>query len=371
MARSLTILMQNRPDSLTHPGGDTVQMDRTAVFLRAQGHRVDISFEPTPDLRAYDVVHLFNLTRPLETQAQATNAARQHRPFILSSVYWDLESAVPWSAYEFPRNYWRRFAPAAVRDAVRAARFRLQGVDAPSRNARELQSQIVRDAAFILPNSQAEKQHLLEQFPFLTPEKLVIVLNGIDLPATEVRPRLDPGDDRASPGDTRGAFICAGAIGPRKNQLNLVRAFRKLVDEKLVIIGNPSPGSERYLRAVRAAGGARVSFCGAVDHAQMQSILRGAKALVQPSYIETPGLAAMEAAAMGLPIVVGDVPPVREYFGELGFYCDPSSTRSIAAACRAAAGVPRRDGREFSARFEWGTVLRPLIPICEALAERL
>ncbi|MBX3394548.1 MAG: glycosyltransferase family 4 protein [Phycisphaerae bacterium] len=369
MARPLTILMQNRPDSLTHPGGDTVQMERTAAFLRDQGHRIDISLESAPDLRAYDLVHMFNLTRPLETHAQAVNAVRQRKPYLLSSVYWNLESAVPWSAYEFPRNYWRRFVPVSVRNAIHSARGRIRGVAATSGDAATLQAQIVRDAAFILPNSQAEKRHLLEQFPFLPHDRLVVVLNGIDPPESESSSQSESADDGASTGDARGAFVCAGAIGPRKNQLNLVRAFRELGDERLVIIGNPSPGSDRYLRAVQVASGAHVTMHNAVDHARMHAILRGAKALVQPSYIETPGLAAMEAAAMGVPIVVGDLPPVREYFGELGFYCNPNSTRSIAEACRAVLAAPRRGGQEFAARFEWRTVLRPLISVCAELAD--
>lgn len=325
-------------------------MERTAQFLRELGHRVDISFDLAPDLRQYDVVHLFNLTRPVETHIQALNAKRQGKPYVLSSVYWDLDAAVPWSAYEFPRNVWRRVVPSSLRRMAR----QIRGGGAAPVDEPVLQAEIIRDAIVILPNSNAEKQHLLDRFPSVPADRFVVVLNGIDPPnsANDVQSSSFP--------EVAGAFVCAGAIGPRKNQLNLVRAFRELPDERLIIIGNPSPGSDRYLRAVRKASTTNVTFRPAVDHSMMLAALREAKALVQPSYIETPGLSAMEAAALGLPVVVSDVAPVREYFGDLAHYCDPSSPASIADGCKAAVASAPKDGREFTSKHRWPRALSEL-----------
>lgn len=356
MPRTLNILIQNRPDTPTNPGGDTVQMERTAQFLRELGHRVDISFELSPDLRQYDVIHLFNLTRPFETHAQAINAKRQGKPYVLSSVYWDLEAAVPWSAYEFPRNVWRRVVPSSVRRFARRIRG---GGGAASVDEHPLQAEIIRDAVVILPNSHAEKQHLLDRFPGVPADRFVVVLNGIDPPseADSAHPSPFP--------ETAGAFICAGAIGPRKNQLNLVRAFRELPDQRLVIIGNTSPGSERYLRAARKASTTNITFRPSIDHPMMLAALRDAKALVQPSYIETPGLSAMEAASLGLPVVVANVSPVREYFGDSAHYCDPSSPASITAACRAATTAQSSNSSTFASMYNWSKVLSPLKNVFE------
>ncbi|HWL94814.1 MAG TPA: glycosyltransferase, partial [Phycisphaerae bacterium] len=334
-------------------GGDTIQMERTAQFLRGLGHRVDFSFELAPMLRGYDAVHLFNLTRAPETVEQARNAARQARPYVLSSVYWDLESAVPASAYEFPRNWWRRVVPVKIRSALRHARGGGDG---------QLQAEIAGGAAFILPNSDAEKQHLLQRFPALSPEKLIVVLNGVDPP---------PDSTAVTPfSESAGAFVCAGGFGPRKNQLNLVRAFQQLPEHRLVIVGEPSPGSGRYLRGTKKASlqSRNVTFRGHLPHEYMPGVIRQALAIVQPSYIETPGLTAMEAASMGVPIVVADVAPVREYFGDVAHYCDPASPDSIAAACRAAAAAARPDGAEFARMYAWQRVLKPLEEVYERMS---
>ena len=349
--------MQNRPDTPTHPGGDTVQMEETAKFLRAAGHSVTIDLSLSPDLSAIDIVHLFNLTRPVETLAQARNAVTKGKPYALSSVYWDLESAVPPGAFEFPRNVIRRCLSDGTRARIR--RLLRSGARQDSEAIRQAQAEILEHANVILPNSHAELEHIRDRFPGVPRERFCVVPNGISRP------------DEVKTADSRSGFVCAGAIGPRKNQLNLVRAFRQLPNEKLIVIGIPSPGCERYAKAVQRSAGANVQFRGSVHHAEMEKIWRSAKACVQPSYIETAGLSAMEALADGTPIVVADVPPVREYFGRLAHYCDPSSPMSIAAACRAALYSPPPDGKAFADRYEWPKALAPLADVYEALGKEL
>lgn len=361
----MRILMQNRPDAYDRPGGDTIQMDRTIRALRESGHVVDLSFEAEPDLGTrdstvntadaargrsvyYNFVYLFNLTTPAWTVRQARNALRQGAPYVLSSVYWDLEAAVPWRGYEFPRNVARAVLP---RFAVRGFKALRGG----GRGEVSLQREILGGARCVFPNSTAERDHLLDRFPGIPREKFVVVLNGVDPPTAEAT-------------GAGGYYLCAGAIGPRKNQLNLVRAFKRLDRERLLIVGNAAHGCERYMKAVVRAAPPNVEFRSAVPHEEMTALLADAKALVQPSYIETPGLSAMEAAAMGVPIVVSNVPPVYAYFGDLGFYCDPGDSDSIVDACRAAGMAGHRDGRSFADQYDWRRVLVPMIKHVEALA---
>lgn len=353
------ILMQNRPDTPTHPGGDTVQMEETAKFLRNLGHEVTLDYTLNPDLSSFDIVHLFNLTRPIEALAQARNAVSHNKPIVLSSVYWDLDSAVPPEAYEFPRNWLRKYLSADSRARLRSllGRRSNQGASAMG-NA---QAEVLDCARLILPNSAAEMEHILERFPGIPRDRFRVIPNGISRPARNDSPRK------------RLQFVCAGAIGPRKNQLNLVRAFRMLPDESLVIVGQPSPGSDRYAAAVRRAAGSNVQFRGRVSHAEMIEIWEAAKACVQPSFIETPGLSAMEALAAGTPVVVADVAPVREYFGDQAYYCNPLSPRSIADACRNSLIGPAPDGIAFADRYEWTRALAPLADayseLCRSLGE--
>src|SRR3954454_23265973 len=63
-------------------------MVQTAEALRALGVTVDVSLDKDVDLAGYDVVHMFNLTRPQDAYPQMRNAKRQGRATALSTIYW-------------------------------------------------------------------------------------------------------------------------------------------------------------------------------------------------------------------------------------------------------------------------------------------
>ena len=62
---------------------------KTAESLRLLGCDVTISLDFNHSLDGYDIVHLFNLTRPQETYHQARRATRLGIPVILSPIYVD------------------------------------------------------------------------------------------------------------------------------------------------------------------------------------------------------------------------------------------------------------------------------------------
>ena len=85
--------MQNRPDAISAFGGDSIQMTKTAEYLRKKGVHVDISLDLAPKLCDYDLVHLMNLTRVKFTHFQLKNAKKYGKPVILSPIYWNTKSA--------------------------------------------------------------------------------------------------------------------------------------------------------------------------------------------------------------------------------------------------------------------------------------
>ena len=83
----MRVLLQSRVTLFSGPGGDTVQIIKTAEALRGLGVDCEISTELQPDLSRWDIVHLFNLTRPQEVYLQASNAVRWGKPLALSTIY--------------------------------------------------------------------------------------------------------------------------------------------------------------------------------------------------------------------------------------------------------------------------------------------
>ncbi len=74
-----------------------------------------------------------------------------------------------------------------------------------------------------------------------------------------------------------------------------------------------------------------------------------------PSWLETPGLSSLEAAAAGCTLVVSDRGLTREYFGDQAWYCDPRSFDSIREAVLAAYAAPRGRGccARMRERYTW------------------
>jgi glycosyltransferase involved in cell wall biosynthesis len=120
-------------------------------------------------------------------------------------------------------------------------------------------------------------------------------------------------------------------IEPRKNQRLLASVAAELHVE-LVLVGHVRDAD--YLAACLAAGGRWVRHVGPLDHHDplLRSAYRGCEVFVLPSLLETPGLAALEAAAQGARVVVTAEGSTREYFAGLVEYVDPASAASLRAA---------------------------------------
>jgi hypothetical protein len=74
-----------------------------------------------------------------------------------------------------------------------------------------------------------------------------------------------------------------------------------------------------------------------------------------PSVGEFPGLVNLEAALGGTNVLVGEAPEVKEYLGDLAWYCDPMSVDDIRE--KSLEAWERRDGGDLRElvlnRFTW------------------
>ena len=128
----------------------------------------------------------------------------------------------------------------------------------------------------------------------------------------------------------RGHILNVGSLEPRKNQLLLVQACGAL-GRPIALIG--AGRQSQYAEAVRQRASSDTVFVGQIDEGGMlASAMAGAAALVQPSWAEGAPVTALEAAAIGIPLVLSRRSAEPEYFNGVAEYCDPGSPDSIAAA---------------------------------------
>ncbi len=125
-------------------------------------------------------------------------------------------------------------------------------------------------------------------------------------------------------------MLSVGRIEPRKNTLALVRAARRLA-LPLVIAGEAPPGCEQYEAECRSAADPQTIWLGRLDHHDplLASAYAAARVFALPSWFETPGLAALEAALAGCSVVITPFGSTKEYFGGLVEYARPHRPEEI------------------------------------------
>ncbi len=327
------VLMQSRTTLFTVPGGDTIQMLKTAEALRKIGCTVEISTELEPELSLYDLVHLFNLTRPQELYLQATNARRQNRNIVLSPVY------VSYREYEqhgrngmfgvlshFLESGQIEYLKITAR-AIRNFEFNKGTILLLLKGYRSLQNKIIDMADVLLPNSKSEMNRACNDLHRMRHKRYVVVPNAVDEQLFD-HERIDLARTEETFYDS---VLCVGRIEGLKGQLNLVRAMNGL-DWPLVLIGKPAPNHLSYFEQVKKESGSKVNIIGELDHTELPGFYAAARVHVLASWMETTGLSSLEAGVMGCNLVITDRGDTRDYFGDYAFYCEPDSVESIRAA---------------------------------------
>jgi glycosyltransferase-like protein len=182
----------------------------------------------------------------------------------------------------------------------------------------------------------------------------------------------------AVPSTEHGRYILAvGGIEPRKGSIDLLDAYARLRSDRpelnLVIAGGETLFDYRDYRTAWQARADELGIVprvlGPVSHDTLPGLVAGAAAFAFPSTKEGFGLAAMEALAAGVPVVVRDLPVLREVFGDaVGYGSDP---QSLAAALRDAVDRPsaRRaaTGRALAAAHTWQSAAARHVTFYEGL----
>jgi glycogen(starch) synthase len=132
------------------------------------------------------------------------------------------------------------------------------------------------------------------------------------------------------PGDTQPLIMSAGLLwDDAKNVAALDRVAPALPWPVYVAGDAAAPG------ASEGRGFTGVRPLGRVDRAQLARWLGRASLYVLPARYEPFGLSALEAALAGCALVLGDIPSLREVWGDAASFVPPDDDDAIATAVRA------------------------------------
>lgn len=282
----MKVLFITYPMAFHTPGGGEMQLLAYKKNLEILGVQVDL-FDPwNPDFLDYDLVHYFSL---IGGSVHICNFVKQLGiPLVITSSLWITED----TKYLYPVNEIRQQLSLADR---------------------------------IIGNSDIECDQMASVLG-LPREKFAIVYNGVEEIFFE---RVLPELFRTEFGITDPFILNIGNIEPRKNQLNLAKAMKAFPDRKLVLIGHIR--NPKYAQEVFTEGGDQIIHIGTLPHGSelQRSAYSACEVFCLPSTLETPGLAALEAAACGAKIAITEVGATKEYFNHQASYLNPNDISSI------------------------------------------
>ena len=220
----------------------------------------------------------------------------------------------------------------------------------------------IRPSDWIVCISEWTRNELLSIVPSLSPERVRVVLLGVD---GEFRPctETEVSASRAAFALDRPYFLSVATQEKRKNLPFLIGAFDKLLSRRpdcqaeLVLIGAPGGGSEAVKATSRAKG--RVRWLGFVNEAHLAPLYTGALAFAFPSLFEGFGLPALEAMQCGCPVIASQGSALTEVVGEGGERIDPRNEEAWSHALEVRYDSEteraqwRAKGTAWVSRFSW------------------
>lgn len=251
----MQILYQNRNPQLWN-GGDMMKMRKFQKYIREYGHNVEFFFDPKIDLGRFDLVHGYNLNFPW-TWEQCRNAKQQHKPFIVSSIY---------------------FPGVGINEEIR---------------------DVIDYASAIVVFSELERDRIMEthSLPDSYLNKFHIITNGVDMTFYSEIER-----------DKDIDILIVGTIHKRKQQLMAVQLANEF-DIIPTVIG--SPHDQNYLNMLR---GFDMHYHAFMSHEKLSEYYKRAKIILQPSTFDPYPNTLLEGALAGCNVVMTDATYVPDDF---------------------------------------------------------
>ncbi len=329
----MKILFLARSTLFSSPGGDTIQLINTAEYLRKRGLEVDMILSNPNDINyaQYDLLHLFNI---LDCEDHLGHVFAANKPYVISTIYVDYS--------EFDKKYRKDFIGFLAKFCSKyfieyiktIAKFLLRGEGVSSFKYfywghKKSIKYLLKNADYLLPNSQNEYNRLFKDFNIERPYQVVV--NAVDVDLFSLNTDLNKKNENE--------VLCVARLEGLKNQINLIKGVSGK-SYQLKLIGKASQNQPKYIKACHEAASNNIQFIPHISQKELLDYYKTAKVHVLPSWFETTGLSSLEAAAMGCNIVVTDKGDVREYFGDLAYYCNPDDPNSIVNAIELALKNP-------------------------------
>ncbi|KMV23248.1 glycosyltransferase family 1 protein [Mycobacterium heckeshornense] len=360
------VVLSRRPtgtDPTTHPSSDEISEGVRVVAAAQDPHE----FTFGADMMAWTLAmgHAMiraglSLKKPGTTRAWRPDVVHAHdwlvaHPAIALSEFYDVPMVSTIHATEAGRH------SGWVSGAL-------------SRQVHAIESWLVRESDSLITCSASMREEITELFgPGLA--EITVIRNGIDAdrwPFAARRPRTGPPE-----------LLYVGRLEYEKGVHDLIAALPRIrrshAGTTLTIAGDGTQQDWLVEQARKHRVLKAVNFVGHLDHDELLAALHRADAAVLPSHYEPFGLAALEAAAAGTPLVTSNIGGLGEAVidGQTGLSCPPRDVARLAAAVRAVLDDPdaaqrraRAARQRLTSDFDWHTVAQQTTQVYLAAKRR-
>lgn len=373
------------PGSADAGGMNVVELNAALALARA-GHRVDlITRRDHPDSPAtVDLapgVRLINLSAGPEHTVAKSRAEELIEPFraamsalpgnydVIHSHHWFSGVAALPMAHQWGVPHVQSFHSVA---APAGAKSLAEGEPAESSGRVAGEQLSARQSDLVVAVSRAEADAVRTRYQRRGP--IDVVHPGVD--TEQFRPLVE-GQRHWAWDDTGGCYyLFAARLQPLKGPDLAIRMLAEIPEydrPQLIIAGEASADFADYEKSLHKLVTdlgleGKVTFLGSQTRDELANMLRGACALINPSYSETFGLICLEAEASGVPPIAARTGGIPEAVidGETGILLDDRDPKKWAAAAQSV----RNDGelrarlttaaRDFACHHTWNVMARGL-----------
>lgn len=307
-------------------GGGEVWMLRSLKALRDRGHQVFLLCRPGVLLeqRAKEAgIRVFTFQvrgdfGPLSILRTARLIKRENIQIILNNMEKEL-----------------RFSGVAAKLVGNCVVISRRGIDHPLKNKLRYRFTYNVLADGIIANSRATKASLLKNAPWLNPDRIKVIYNGID-PEPFLQPPVYDLKEKLGLAPQARIIGFVGQLDERKGIDTLLASFEIVASENadvhLVLAGEGAKRAaiEQFARQHNLT--ARIHLLG--FQKDITDIMKGIDALVLPSLWEGFGIVLIEAMAAGKPAITTNVSSMPEIVvdNETGRVVPVNDEKALAAA---------------------------------------
>jgi len=311
-------------------GGAEVQLDNTVAALnKIEGITTEIITSETRDIERFDIVHFFKSSFTFHQLVQVL--INKKIPYVVSTIIFPENYLFELVKYKILRN-----TPIIKKISFFKFQYLLWNNASKlypntDKELEFLRKINVKTPAIIIPNglitnemnSLADEDLFYKTFPFLKGEKFVLNVARID---------------------------------PRKNQKRLVIACKEL-DLPLVIIGNNL--HNKSFEEIKKINYSKLHYVGTIfDKRILYGAYKACSVFCLPSTMETPGIAAMEAAYFNKPIVITKFGGTQYYFKDKAYYINWRSINEVKKGIETMIKKDSVSTKEMMDQFSWDYIAK-------------